>query len=137
MDEITNQFKALIQSRCIHFNGMINDTCAAGVNYNSVMVIAPGSSKLPCLHREGLHGGSCDKAHFRSEKESEQEAEREVDASGKTIIAVLAVKHHIKRTGNQSGSLPCPVGCGRNLQYTCFENGHTRGHCDCGINWIE
>jgi hypothetical protein len=41
-------------NRCIHFNGIVNETCAAGVNYKDLLGDGVGwAAHMPCLADDG------------------------------------------------------------------------------------
>ncbi len=59
------------QQRCIHFTGLMQDTCKAGIRYRSVM----GSDlphSLPCLKEYNPAGMTCDRAEFMTDQQAQQ-----------------------------------------------------------------
>lgn len=61
--------------RCIHFNGVMNNECEAGVNYHALLGDGFGCfAHMPCL--SDATTTTCDKASFLTE----QEARVRVDA---------------------------------------------------------
>ena len=66
-----------LQDRCEHFNGLINDTCRAGVNYEDVRDTSTSPYRFPCLIREDRYApGTCERAKFLTDTEAQQ---READ----------------------------------------------------------
>ena len=55
---MSKTLKEQISQRCIHFTGLMNKECKAGVKYADVRFDRP--YKLPCLKQ----GGTCDKCEF-------------------------------------------------------------------------
>lgn len=120
-----------IARKCIHFNGVINRTCDAGVNYADVRFDKP--YQFPCLKQ----GGECSKSWFRTQQEVKARVE-EIEGSGtKALVAMIAIKDHIKKTKEQSGKIPCQ--CGGELHFAIASvNKHIRAMCkSCGINFTE
>lgn len=128
--------KEQIKCKCIHFTGMMNKTCKAGMNYQEVA--DPGSRpiKLPCFKEGEMSGGNCDKSEFLSDEEATKKANEIKSDGAKTMLAMIAVKEHVRSMGTIVGNIKCPS-CGGELKYAQAPNKHTRGNCACGINWIE
>jgi hypothetical protein len=43
-----------IESKCIHFNGLMNECCEAGVRYQTVKVKAEKGMRFPCKSWQGI-----------------------------------------------------------------------------------
>lgn len=120
-----------ISRKCIHFNGVMNDLCNAGVKYSDVRIDKP--YKFPCLSQ----GGECPKASFRTEDEVKQKV-AEIEGSGiKVLVAIGSIKDHVAKTNDRSGSIPCQ--CGGKLHFTVAAvNGHIWAKCiTCGMAFNE
>lgn len=120
-----------IANRCIHFNGIMNDTCKAGVCYSDVRVDKP--YKFPCLKQ----GGTCVHAQFLTPEEVEAEVKLKRAAGMKSIAIYAKVKAHHTETGEMYGKLTCD--CGGELSYHVAPvNGHIWAKCNkCGIGIAE
>lgn len=66
-----------ISDKCIHFTGLGNKVCDAGVEYDSVKTKSTSPYKIPCLRNCQMSGGfyGCDKQHFPTEEEIKTEVE--------------------------------------------------------------
>lgn len=69
---MSRSLKEQIESKCVHFNGLVNETCKAGVNYESVGAKRMGMDK-PCFKGGS---GTCDKCRFPTEEEVLEEVNR-------------------------------------------------------------
>lgn len=124
-----------IAGNCIHFTGIQNKVCKIGISYDSVKDKEARPFRWPCIST----GGHCDKCQLPTAQEVEKEL-REIGADAiKALDLMIAAKNNIKASGNKSGHITCNAeGCGGQVSYTQFSNGHTRGHCDrCQMGWVE
>lgn len=121
-----------IARKCVHFNGIQNKQCEAGIRYEDVRG-TERPYKFPCLN----DGGSCPKCRFMTEEEAEAEEKRMKEASSKALLAYAAVKGHVDSTKAQQGTVDCI--CGGQLRYVVSAtNGHIWAKCDsCGIGFNE
>lgn len=125
--------KEKIEDKCIHFNGLQNKECEAGVKYDYVK----SNFKFPCLKNCEFTGGVCNKSYFKTPDEVEQEIKEIEEVGAQQMKAYLSVKKHIQETGQRKGKIEC-TSCGGDLHYTQAKlNGHIWGKCKCGISWIE
>lgn len=123
-----------ISRKCIHFNGVMENVCKAGVNYKDVREEpASGPYKFPCLQQ----GGECKHAQFRTPEEVKQKVFEIDNECVKALIAVSTVKDHIHKTKEQQGKVKCE--CGGELHYAVAAvNGHVWAKCNsCGISFNE
>ncbi len=126
-----------IESGCIHFNGIQNKTCKAGISYDSM------KPPLPCLRNvsHGLAIPECPKREWPSEEQIEKElAESEARSNRFMLLTPLLAKIRKDHKGESwRGIEVCPVCKGKiHISITAY-NGHTRGQCetkDC-LAWIE
>lgn len=120
-----------ISRKCIHFNGIMNNACNAGINYADVRIDKP--YKFPCLKQ----GGECPKAEFRTEEQVKELISKMEEDSVKALVAYAMIKDHVSKTKERSGRLPCE--CGGQLHYTVASvNGHIWARCkSCGISFNE
>lgn len=130
MDEL-EQITRSLTNKCIHFNGLMNDCCKAGVNYDTVRVEKPFG--LPCMKT----GGTCGKIEFMSIEQAQVQAKELLGAELKVVEAYIKVKAHYLKTNEESGSLRCD--CGGLLQYIVARgNKHIWCRCkSCGISFNE
>lgn len=128
--------------RCRHFNGVQHEKCEAGVCYQELSK----TGMLPCLpwHNDpGKPVATCDKrATYTPEELAEQE--RDLNEHLARMEKVMASIAHLRRQVRQTkiayaGMIDCAA-CGGKATLAvniCSSNGHARGRCACGINWIE
>lgn len=123
-----------IANKCIHFNGIMEKTCKAGICYADVRDEPDeGPYKFPCLKQ----GGECKMAEFMTEEQVNNRVE-EIESSGvNAMIAMASIKAHYDKTKEESGRIPCK--CGGQLSYARSSfNGHFIGGCNsCGISFRE
>jgi hypothetical protein len=123
-----------IACKCIHFNGIMEKICKAGINYSDVRVSdGNGPYKFPCLKQ----GGECSSARWwNADQVKKRVAEIEYSCN-KTVGAIASIKDHISKTKNQQGKVKCE--CGGELHYTVAQvNGHIWAKCDsCDISFNE
>ena len=123
-----------IARECIHFNGVMNKECKAGIKYSDVRAEPDkGPYLFPCLKQ----GGECQAAKFRSDEEVEQELKEIEEISAKALTAMVMVKSHYASTKEPSGKIKCD--CGGDLHYTVAQiNGHVWAKCgSCGLTFNE
>ena len=123
-----------IARKCIHFNGVMNDECKAGVKYKDVREEPEdGPYKFPCLKQ----GGECSKAQFRTAEQVNARVSEIGDVGVKVLVAMVSIKSHIKETNQQTGMVPCQ--CGGSLHYSVAQiNGHVWAKCNsCSISFNE
>lgn len=125
-----------LANKCKHFTGMHEETCKAGIKYVSVKVKTNISTTLPCFKNGRFSGGTCNHVCFPTLEEVNKMAKEILSDGEKVIIAIAAVKGHIKKTGLPQGEIDCPS-CNGVLEYKMSINGHTMGRCNCGISWME
>ena len=134
--------------RCIHFKGIQNEVCKAGVNVRQ-LVGGPDfgwGARLPCLL---MDAGKCE-AECASRKlltrEEAETAVKEPDASLKRTLTAVALAHkHADEQGLGEGNggaseLPCPLECGGTLRYRVASyNGHMHAACSTKgcVSWVE
>lgn len=118
-------------SKCIYFNGVMNECCKAGIKYRDVRA---GPMMLPCLKS----GGECSKAEFPTEEKARQELDEMLKDSAKVLEVMVLIKDYIKKRGKVlSGSVECS--CGGEIQFRVAEaNGHIRAMCStCHLSFME
>ena len=126
--------------RCVHFNGLMNDRCAAGVCYADVKPAPPvrGPLALPCFALDD-NAAPCEHQRFPTREEAE-EYERETHARFERMMG--ARKRIVEVTSGRrgvSGTTDCPV-CGKRLGYSVAgNNGHIWAKCETEgcVAWIE
>lgn len=120
-----------ISGRCVHFTGIMDKKCKAGVEYESFP--QPRFKTLPCLKGTSL----CDKCQFPTPEEVKAEVDGIKSMSDSGIKVLLAAKAHYKKMGISFSMFTCPI-CGKNAAYTVASNGHFAVSCDvCKISMRE
>jgi hypothetical protein len=143
---IAEQMTQHALERCVHFTGIQNVTCKAGVLYESVEVnhepIAGHTRSRPCNRKLNHCNATCEKSEFRSLDAARVEGERraaEIEDSIK--FTGLARKAILAQTGNRggSGTVECPK-CSGKLHYgQASTNKHIHASCETPkcLEWME
>ncbi len=119
---------------CIHFNGIMNPTCRAGLAY-------PKGQALPCIapFSPNIMQPSCPKYEATSpEKVMAREKEWE-EISAKTNRARQAIVDATKGERMRSGHITCPICMDGQLGFRVHSNGHIHAACatkGC-VRWVE
>lgn len=122
-----------VAGKCVHFTGLMDKQCAAGVEYNSF-----GQRKLgviPCLK-----GGTaqCDKCQFPSDADVQARLKEIKDGSTKALKLMVAAREHYGKTKEQKGKFTCPHGDHQAVYVRASTNGHFWISCGtCKINLNE
>ena len=130
--------------KCVHFNGVQNKVCEAGVSYSTFE-----GKKFPCLGNAFPNDvrpvAECDSRQPHTREESEAR-EAEIDAAlNRGRIAVPAAHEHAKASGlgqghGGYGELACPICKIGTLRYSVAGyNGHMHAACttDKCVSWME
>lgn len=122
-----------IARECIHFNGVMEKVCKAGISYADVRVGRP--YQFPCLKQ----GGECSHAQFQTNEEVKAELAEIENDSMKVVLAMVSIKDHVRETKKQSGMIKCQCGGEGDLHYAVAEiNRHIRANCNsCKMSFIE
>jgi hypothetical protein len=117
------------RKRCKHFTGVMNDKCAAGVNYSG---LTKDNGHLPCFEK---HESNiiCSSLEWPTEAEL-RERDNDIDLTMEAIKTIRKNNQHC----NQSGHIICPK-CGKKLNYRISPiNGHIWGACstDGCLSWM-
>jgi hypothetical protein len=123
-----------IARKCIHFNGVMEKVCKAGIKYEDVREEPQnGPYRFPCLKQ----GGECPQSKFLNEEQVNEKVTEIEHSCTQTIIAISKVKEHIHLTKEQHGKIKCE--CGGDLHYTVAQvNGHVWAKCNsCEISFNE
>jgi len=133
-------------TNCRHFNGIMNDCCDAGVNYD---VLREGDKyNLPCLKLNlsvKKDPAKCDKFEVMTPEEAAASADETVARGDNTLLAMRAAHADAKAKNLGKGkggadSIPCPTGCGGTLHYRVASyNGHMHAQCSTNgcVSWME
>ena len=150
------------RGQCIHFNGMQNAKCAAGVHYEEAFGPEVGLlCRAPCIQESRTHeriNGKltpvykpwdrqgqglipCDKFRMPTQeqiRDADVALEKSMDRMRVVMIAIKDWRN-AKPRGKQT-VIDCPTLCGGKLhlsQSSC--NGHVHGRCttDGCVNWME
>jgi hypothetical protein len=121
-----------ILNRCIHFNGIMNKCCKAGVNYDDFRG-QDRPFKFPCLKQ----GGNCSLSQFPTIEDVEKEVAVIDEITERTMSAYGTIKNHFNNTKQRQGKLPCS--CGGELSFSVAElNDHVWARCSkCGVSFNE
>ncbi len=145
-----SEIKAITRNRnknkCKFFNGIMNDTCIAGVAYADVRKEREPKGTgyaLPCLSDEGA---TCEKCIFPTDEEvlaaRKLMAER-IENMGKARAAIVAHCGGPWKKGvlGSRGIIPCPAcGTADSLHFTrSGYNGHIAASCKTEgcVSWME
>jgi hypothetical protein len=132
---------------CIHFTGIMRDTCKAGVNYRE-LAGNPDigfATRLPCISiMSEKHVEKVTCAKQRPETKEEAEArEAEGDAAVARVLSVLPIINALKRTVPKGrfhqDIVKCPI-CQGNLHVSLVaSNHHARAKCETDncVSFIE
>jgi hypothetical protein len=126
--------------KCAHFNGVQNDTCKAGVNYESAFP----TGGIPCF-RVSESPGRCSLVQLPTREQATQRYEEREAQIEKSLNAMRAAhadaaeKGFGKRNGGVS-QCPCPA-CGTGtIRYSVASlNGHMHARCTTQgcVSWME
>ncbi len=125
-----------IEDKCIHFNGMANQFCEAGINYEAVKDKTQRPYRLPCVKNTPFYGSSCTEACFRTHEQALEETKKRMENF--SIVYIIQALSVISEIPENAGTIKCPK-CGKQLRYTRAVNGHVWGKCetqDC-LNWVQ
>lgn len=141
--EIREQFIKSALRSCRHFNGIQNDKCKAGIEYDHPMELGT----MPCIpaHVNGRPTWPCNLFEIMSQADAEKEADERIVIMNRGIKAYHAVHNDARAKGfgaghDGYGSIPCPSCDGGTLQYSVASiNGHMRVHCSTPgcVSWTE
>jgi hypothetical protein len=122
-----------VAKKCVHFTGLIDKVCKAGVTYDTVKDKTKRPFGIPCIQT----GGECPLSKFRTPEEVAKYLDEiaKIEAAG--IGAYITVKTHFSKTKQRSGKLKCS--CGGELNYVVSNfNDHIWARCSsCGIAFNE
>lgn len=139
---------------CIHFNGVQNNTCDAGIAYDSLSTGPDGTEYarlIPCLKRLAAEGyqrtgrpiAECPQyleptPQQIAESEAASRAALERDLKVIPLINSLKAVHHGK---GYRGVHDCPACGGKGTLHIALaaSNNHSRGRCETAgcVAWIE
>lgn len=128
---MAKDLKTQLSNRCIHFTGLMNDCCKAGVLYKDVKIKPQGAymCQIPCIKT----GGFCEKFETLTEEQAEKES-KEIEEISERSFIVYAI---IKTDERQQGDIDCP--CGGKVKFTkASSNGHIWCKCNkCDLAFNE
>jgi hypothetical protein len=152
------------RGKCVHFNGMQNTCCNAGVNYRQAFGRNRETHREPCISEWKSHERvdgkmvpiwkpwgrpeqqviPCDKFRLPTAEEiaaDEAEFQRSLDRM-RTVMAVVSKWRTWSRKNRvaKQEAIDCPTKCGGKLHLSqAALNGHVWGRCttpDC-VSWME
>jgi len=133
--DIREQHIDWIMTKCVHFNGIQNKTCRAGVNYHELLGNGVGCfARMPCTC-DPNPSVACDKIQLMTREEAEADVDlwmARMEANG---VAVKAAHDDAKAKGFKRGqggvsSLKCPTCPDGTLKYSVASvNGHMHARC--------
>jgi len=123
---------------CRHYNGMLNETCKAGVNYRALAGNADATPLnllgLPCvLISSATPCASLDRPTVAEAQAEEDEFMQHAAGS------LLAIQRARKIGKGRAGVIECPICRGKLSVAVSSFNGHTQGRCatEGCLQWIE
>lgn len=123
-------------NRCVHFNGIQNETCKAGVSYDVFRNNrVAGKDWMPCLKDAGGDCVHCEKRLWPTPEEIEAELEADEKLMKKMLTGCAAVYEDAEKRGLRKGSggtgeVPCPVCETGVIHYSVAGyNGHRHARC--------
>lgn len=119
---MSRDLKNQVSSRCIHFTGIMNEKCDAGVCYKDVRVKPKdgGMYQFPCIKT----GGHCDKCKFKSEAEVQEELNEIEELSERMVIVYSLIKSDTRKQGD----IDCT--CGGKVKFV-KASGNSHIWCKC------
>lgn len=132
-----------IADKCVHFSGLMNDTCKAGIDYERFrkQAATPGPRGFPCL-RDYDKAPECDKREWPSEEYIRARLDK-IEASTQRHLKAAAVVAEFRRKHKGKSAqeeVPCPA-CGTGTLHLSISgyNGHVWGKCstDGCLQWME
>jgi len=152
---------ALNPGTCIHYNGLLNDTCEAGHRYLGFAIALTQSQmnwhnenypeldvartalsdRIPCFAKNDIH--TC--LDFREPTQAELDQNKAeitvmIARVGKSRAAIVAYCEENKRSRGTKGEIPCPICQVGILQFSrSAYNGHIHARCNtmkC-VNFME
>jgi hypothetical protein len=125
-------------TRCKHFTGIQNKTCAVGVAYADVKDTVTRPYRWPCLDTDVPNVCLARVYPTQEEIDAEDaafdEQMKNVDMARRVIVAVTGNKRGV------SGDTACPVCDGGTLRYSVARsNGHIHAACSTAtcVRWME
>ena len=112
-------------ARCVHFTGIQNDRCKAGVLYDDVRGEPGHGTLLPCLNDVHM----CAQRRYPTPEEVEAELRGIEDSIRFGMEAHRRINEQAKGKRGIAGVVECPK-CGGKLHYSIAgNNGHVWGKC--------
>lgn len=146
MESLVKQFTASALDRCVHFTGVQNVTCEAGIAYESVVVkhepMSGYNLSRPCNTKLNHCGATCAASKFPTAEEALAAAEVKAAALLDSIKYTGDARRRIlAQTNNRggAGTVECPK-CGGRLHYgQASTNKHIHAHCETPkcLSWME
>ena len=129
-----------IRSKCVHFTGIQNESCKAGVIYHDVVVEGVGIPCLKVLNSRNLpivkdEDCVCPKRRFPTDEEVAQQVKESDELVSRALLALAVVaedaeKHGYGKGNGGVGSCPCPVCENGTINYSVSSyNGHRHAKC--------
>lgn len=121
--------------RCVHFTGIQNNTCKAGVAYADVKDTTERPYRWACMSPDV----PCASRRVATQEEAEAEDRAlnalfaNVDKARQAIVVATDDNRDV------SGEMACPVCDGGTLRYSVARNGHIHAACSTStcVRWME
>lgn len=132
-----------IARKCVHFNGISEKCCEAGIAYASVRDEASSPYRFPCFRDSGLT--NCEKQQFPTDEAVAAEVAAIEESSIRTLKALRAASddarlHDYRKGNGGQGDIKCPCCESGRLRYSvAHTNGHLWGKCstpEC-VSWMQ
>jgi hypothetical protein len=129
---------------CVHFNGILNKACRAGVVYHDLFGSGVGCFKhIACL--DDPESIKCQLVEFPARDRAEAIVAEDDRIVENFMRALPSVRKHAKEAGlgignGGIGQLLCPMECGGIMHYrVAGVNGHLHAKCSTEgcLSWVE
>lgn len=134
--------RELVESKCVHFNGVRNSACKAGVVYATVEgEVPPYCAGLPCF-KDSRSVGKCEKCTWPTEEQVQARLDHIEASTKRTSLAREAIVAYLekeKAPRGCTGVIACP-NCGKSLNFArSASNGHIHAKCETEgcASWME
>ena len=134
-----------IMTTCVHFTGIHEKNCKAGVVYHEQFGSADGCfANIPCVQAKRENLKSCPSVKYPTREEAEKEQQEREEEDRKATQAINSAHADAKAKGLKEGhggqgSIKCPLCPDGTISYVVASyNGHMSGGCSSGcISWME
>jgi hypothetical protein len=121
-----------VKNTCVHFTGISNDTCKAGVVYKD-KIGEYGFAKIPCRNK----GGHCELCELPTDEVARAEVKATLEAGLKALKVYSRIRKNHTANNELTGKVTCE--CGGEVAYTMAgRHKHIWAKCNkCEIGFNE